>query len=106
MARHYYDVWCLITRGVADRAAVDNALFERVAEHRQIFFRLGWVDYATLRPGTLRLSPPADHRAAWQQDYEEMAGAMFYGDRPTFDEILSVVGHFEKKFNQLATTAR
>lgn len=100
MARHYYDAWCLITRGVADRAAADRALFARVAEHRQIFFRLGWVDYATLQPGSLRLTPPTDHRAAWQQDYNEMAEAMFYGDRPTFDEILRTAGDFERRFNQ------
>lgn len=100
MARHYYDVWCLITRGVAKRAAVDRALFDRVAEHREIFFRLNWVDYATLRPGSLRLTPPADHRGAWQRDYQEMAEPMFYGERPGFDEILRVVGEFERRFNQ------
>ena len=103
MARHYYDVWCLITRGVADRATADQALFARVAAHRQIFFRLNWVDYATLRPGTLRLVPPADHRAAWQQDYEEMAEAMFYGDRPTFDQILRTVSTFERQFNAITS---
>lgn len=43
MARHYYDVWCLITRG-----------------------------------------------------------EMFFGEVPTFDEILRVVGDFEKRFNQLS----
>ena len=104
MARHYYDVWCLIKRGVADRAAADRALFDRVAAHREIFFRLGWVDYATLRPGSLRLTPPPDHREAWQRDYEEMAESMFYGERPAFDEILRVVGNFEQHFN--AATAK
>jgi len=99
MARHYYDVWCLITRGVADRAAVDRALFDRVAEHRQIFFKLNWVDYATLRPGSLRMTPPAEHRDAWKRDYAEMAEPMFYGDRPSFDGIMQIVGDFEKKFN-------
>jgi hypothetical protein len=99
MARHYYDVWCLITRGVAERAAADRGLFDRVAAHREIFFRLGWVDYKTLRPGSLRLTPPTDHRIAWQQDYEEMAEAMFYGARPEFGEILRVVGEFERGFN-------
>lgn len=100
MARHYYDVWCLITRGVADRAAANRDLFNRVAEHREIFFKLGWVDYATLRPGSLRLTPPAHHRDAWQRDYDEMAEPMFYGTRPGFDEILRVVGEFERRFNQ------
>ena len=100
MARHYYDVWCLITRGIADRAAADRALFDRVLAHREIFFRLGWVDYATLRPGSLRLTPPPEHREAWQKDYAEMAETMFYGERPGFGEILRVVGEFEKRFNQ------
>lgn len=102
MARHYYDLWCLITRGVADRAAADKALFARVAEHREIFFRLGWVDYTTLRPGSLRLTPPASHRDNWQQDYREMAEPMFYGARPDFEEILRVVGEFERRFNESA----
>jgi len=102
MARHYYDVWCLITRGIADRAATNRALFNRVAEHRGIFFRLSWVDYKTLQPGSLRLAPPAGHRDAWQRDYEAMAEAMFYGERPGFEEILRVVGEFEQRFNKTA----
>jgi Nucleotidyl transferase AbiEii toxin, Type IV TA system len=99
MARHYYDVWCLITRGVALRALEDAALFERVAAHREIFFRLGWVDYATLRRGSLRLTPPDQQRDAWRLDYEAMAESMFYGERPAFGEIMEVVGEFERRFN-------
>ena len=103
MARHYYDVWCLVTRGVADRAAADQARFARVAEHREIFFRLGWVDYATMRPGSLHLTPPPEHLDAWRRDYEEMSESMFYGERPDFDEILRVVGEFERDFNSKGT---
>ncbi len=99
MARHYYDIWCLITRGVAERALADEAMFERVAAHREIFFRLGWVDYSTLRRGSLRLAPPDRHRDDWRRDYDAMAEPMFYGERPAFDEILRVVGDFEKRIN-------
>lgn len=102
MARHYYDVWCLITRGVAERAMADRELFERVAAHREIFFKLGWVDYSTLRPGTLRLTPPPEHREHWRKDYEEMTIAMFYRERPSFDDILRVVDEFETSFNRMA----
>jgi hypothetical protein len=102
MARHYYDVWCLITRGVARSAMEDTALFERAALHREIFFRLGWVDYATLRRGSLRLTPPDLHRDMWRLDYDEMAESMFYGERPAFDEILRVVADFERRFNSTA----
>ncbi len=82
MARHYYDVWCLITRGVAERAAQDRPLFDRVAAHREIFFRWSWVDYTTLHPGALRFVPPANHLDAWRKAYEEMRGEMFFGEVP------------------------
>jgi len=38
MARHRYDLWCLITKGVAKQAVDDRGLFERVASHREAFF--------------------------------------------------------------------
>ncbi len=57
MARHYYDLWCLLRAGVGARALANHALFERVAEHREIFFRYSWVDYSTHKPGTFRLLP-------------------------------------------------
>lgn len=99
MARHYYDLWCLLTHGVGERAAKDRQLFERVAAHREIFFHWSWVDYSTLRPGALHVLPPAHHLEAWRKDYQEMKGTMFFGDVPTFDEILKVVGKFERDFN-------
>jgi hypothetical protein len=100
MARHYYDLWSLIRKGVAARAVDDMALFERVVEHREVFFHWAWVDYTTLRKGALRLMPPAEHLASWRQDYQAMRGAMFLGEPPLFDEVLAVVRQFEKEFNQ------
>ncbi|MEJ0090564.1 MAG: nucleotidyl transferase AbiEii/AbiGii toxin family protein [Limisphaerales bacterium] len=103
LARHYYDLWCLINKGVAAQAMADTGLFQRVAAHREIFFRWSWVNYNTLRPGSLRLIPSDDQLAAWRQDYQTMRGEMFFGDVPKFDEILRVVGDFEKRFNQSAS---
>jgi predicted nucleotidyltransferase component of viral defense system len=100
MARHYYDLWCLITRKVADKAAADEELFERVAAHRQAFFRWSWVDYATMRRGSLRLRPAEGSIEAWRRDYDGMAGAMFFGEVPSFDEVLDVVREFERRFNE------
>jgi len=99
LSRHYYDLSCLIQRGVADQALADNGLFERIAAHRQVFFRYTWMDYATLRPGTLRLLPAADERAAWARDYDAMRETMFFSGAPSFDDILRVVGDFEQRFN-------
>ena len=102
MARHYYDLWCLLRAGVGDRALAQTALFQRVAEHRELFFNFSWVDYSTHKPGTFRLAPPANHLAYWKADYEAMLGPMFFGDTPTFDEMMTVVAEFEKTFNATA----
>ena len=74
-----------------------------MAEHRAVFFPISWVDYATLRPGWLRLSPPPRECDEWRRDYEQMRGPMFFGEMPSFDEILRVVGDFEQQFNGTAT---
>jgi hypothetical protein len=103
MSRHYYDVWALITKGIADEAIADKGLFERVAAHRVAFFGYGWMDYSTLRPGALRIVPLADQVSAWKTDYEAMRAGMFFEDPPQFDEILNVVGDFERRFNTAAS---
>jgi hypothetical protein len=101
LSRHYYDLWCLITKGIADNALLDPNLFTGIAEHRVIFFKQSWVKYDTLKQGSLRLLPQGDQIAAWRQDYKAMRTEMFFGQVPEFDEILEVVGNFEKKFNRL-----
>lgn len=100
LSRHYYDLWCLITKGVATEAVKDEGLFQRVATHRQVFFRHSWMDYAALSKGNLRLLPLPEQEAAWRQDYAAMRAEMFFGEPPSFDTVLHVVGRFERDFNQ------
>jgi hypothetical protein len=38
--------------------------------------------------------------AAWKQDYQTMREDMFFGTVPSFDEIIRVVGDFERRFNR------
>jgi predicted nucleotidyltransferase component of viral defense system len=102
LARHYYDLWCLITRGVAERAVADAGLFERVAAHRMVFFRRSREAQASFKPGSLKLVPDAGRRAHWKRDYDAMRESMFFGDAPEFDEILAVVAGLEERFNATA----
>ena len=99
LSRHYYDLWCMIRKGVADEAVADSELFKRTAAHRAVYFRYTWFDYGTLRPGALRLLPLEVQRASWKKDYVAMREAMFFGEAPEFEEILRVVGEFESAFN-------
>lgn len=101
MARHYYDLWCLLRAGIGEKALADIDLFRRVAQHREIFFRSSWVDYSTHRPGQFRLVPPESHRSDWRNDYKAMQGPMFFGESPEFDELLEAVGQFEETFNSI-----
>lgn len=102
MARHYYDLWCLLQAGVGERALLDRDLFARVASHREIFFSYSWVDYSTHKPGTFRLMPPGEHLADWRSDYQEMLGPMFFGETPTFEELMAAARNFEERFNASA----
>ena len=101
LARHYYDLWSLIQRGVAKRAIQDVGLFSSVAEHRSVFFNVSWVDYSTLQKGSLRIVPRDDQIDVWRRDYDAMRKEMFFGEVPKFDEILSIINKFEQEFNQL-----
>jgi len=100
LSRHYYDLWCLITKGVSTEAVRDEGLFERVAAHRKGFFRYGWMDYATLSKGRLRVLPLPEQEAEWRKDYEAMRGDMFFRDPPIFDDVLKVIGEFVSGFNK------
>lgn len=99
LARHYYDLWCLIQKGVAAQAMADNELFKNCAEHRQVFFKQSWVDYATLRKGSLRLVPLPDQLSEWQRDYEAMREEMFFNTPPNFADVIEVIHKFEEEFN-------
>lgn len=99
LARHYYDLWCLITRGTAERAVRNKGLFDRVASHRAVFFRRSRDAQASFAPGSLRIVPAADRLAQWRRDYDAMRESMFFGEVPDFAEILTVVSRFEEDFN-------
>ncbi len=99
LSRHYYDLGCLIAKGVGARAAADIPLFEAVAAHRSVFFRKSQEARESLRRGTLRLLPRDEHLDAWRSDYEAMREAMFFEPPPSFDELLSQIAGFEREFN-------
>lgn len=101
MARHYYDLFQLIQKGIAETAASDMDLFDRIREHRRIYFKYTWMDYDTLAQGQLRLVPLENQIPDWKIDYSGMQQEMFYGDVPDFSEVLATVKAFEVKFNSI-----
>jgi len=104
MARHYYDLYRLIKAGIGHEASGDLELFERIAAHRQVYFRYTWVDYDTLQPGRLKLVPPDDQLANWKSDYTAMKDEMFFGEVPEFDDLILTASKFQDEFNRKAVT--
>lgn len=102
MARHYYDLFRLIDAGVGHKAAGDLELFERIAAHRQIYFRYTWVDYDTLCPGRLKLVPSDEQLDSWKSDYSVMKDEMFFGKPPEFEDIIQTAREFQDEFNRKA----
>ena len=99
MARHYYDLYRMLQAGIGEQACQNLDLLHRIVTHRQVFFHYTWLDYSTMRPGQLRLVPVETVLPMWESDYESMQQEMFYGNVPSFKEILEVVGKFQDQLN-------
>jgi hypothetical protein len=99
-ARHYYDLWCLILRGTGDEVLADSDLFERVAHHRERFWAQSWVDYSTLRRGSLTLLPAEGELQGWRDDYMAMR-EMIFGEPPDFDDVLAEIERFQSRLNSV-----
>jgi len=96
MSRHYYDLYRLIVAGVGERCLLDSALLARVVEHQSFYFAYSWVKYDDFDVSDLRLLPEDEFVAFWREDYRKMRDEMFFGSPPSFEEVLDVVGSFEK----------
>ncbi|MEM9444382.1 MAG: nucleotidyl transferase AbiEii/AbiGii toxin family protein [Verrucomicrobiota bacterium] len=101
MARHYYDLYCMIKAGIGDKAIANESLVTRVREHRMFYYNVSWVDYETLRPGTMEMLPGQDALSFWEKDYESMKNNFFFGEVPSFTEIVNSVETFQDKWNAL-----
>lgn len=99
MSRHLYDVVRLAEAGIGERALADPGLFERVAEHRRVFFARNRASHATLARGQLKLVPRGERLERWREDYRRMQDAMFWREPPTFDQLVDVLRSVEARMN-------
>ena len=72
----------------AQEAIADDALWESIRHHREIYTSVSGMDYTPDVRKRLSLIPREDIISAWKQDYEQMMIAMIYGEKPTWDELM------------------
>ena len=97
-SRHYYDVYRLSRSTIRDKALAQLDLLQDVVDFKMKFYRSAWAKYEEARPGSLRLSPPAERVADLRKDYQSMQ-PMLFGTIPGFEDILVELAALEKTVN-------
>lgn len=98
LARHYYDMHCLIHSEIKGRAAADLDLLDRVVKHKIAYFASSWSRFETAKKGTLRLAPSSQLEEHLRADYAAMKD-MFFEVPPAWNDIMESIRDFESKFN-------
>lgn len=100
-SRHMYDLYRMSQSDIADKAIVDNELWESIRHHREVFTSIRGVDYTPDARNKICLIPPSDVITQWEEDYNLMVANMIYEDEvPAFQDLLNVLAVIENKFKQ------
>ncbi len=103
-SRHYYDL-AMLAQSKYRATAIENIeLLAHVVEHKKCFFRCGWANYDQAKPGGLRLSPQPARLADLRRDYALMS-SMFFGDLPSFDDVIRILADLEADINGVGTSS-
>lgn len=106
LSRHYYDLWCLEQNRVSVTAFESPGLFQRVVQHRRLYFRRYAVAQRNLELGTVRIVPSEERMRGWRADFEAMRDTMFFEEPPSFEAIMEVVHDLEQRINQLGQSGQ
>lgn len=97
-SRHYFDFYCLLKSVGKTKALANIDLLEKVAAHKNVYFKAAWANYLAAKKGSLRLVPEEKVMNALEADYKAMA-EMLAGDVASWDEIIKDLEKFEQDFN-------
>jgi hypothetical protein len=98
-SRHLYDLVQMMRTDIASRAIADDALWNTIHHHREIFTSMSGVDYTPDIRNRICLLPPDSILRDWRSDYQAMQSSMIYGPKPTFEELMSRLAELENKFH-------
>ena len=96
-SRHLYDLYQMMQQDFAQEAITNDALWESIRHHREVFTSVQGVDYSSDVRQRICLLPREDIVAIWQSDYETMRSSMIHGSAPTWDELLEQITILQNK---------
>jgi len=97
-SRHYYDLFCMKTKGYLESSLKQIDLLERVVAFKMRFYPRKWARYEEALLGSIKLTPPGYRFDGLQKDYESMT-EMFFGKHPSFSELMSIIENLESEIN-------
>lgn len=100
-ARHYYDVYKLVTSGYSEVALENPDLLSEVVTFKQKFYPSGWANYGSATLDKLLLQPSKHHLDTLKTDYGQMQ-EMLFGDKPSFKEIIETLIKLESDVHSLS----
>lgn len=102
-SRHLYDLAQMMNTGIAARAIANDELWNTIHHHRELFTSMSGVDYTPDIRKCIKLLPPDDVIDDWRNDYKDMQSSMIYGEKPTFEALITKMKGLENMFHNLST---
>ncbi len=101
-SRHLYDLEKLMDTNYAKEAIADDALWENIRHHRELFTPIMGVDYKDDIRKHLCLVPSEKYINEWERDYQYMCESMIYGEKLSFNALIERLHLLEERFRQLS----
>ena len=98
-SRHLYDLNRMMSKDFAIAAIKDDELWESIRHHREIFTSVSGIDYNTDIRKHIVLIPRSEIIKAWEEDYNSMCSSMIFGEKPTFEKLITNMEELEKAFH-------
>ena len=102
-SRHLYDLYKMMDKPFAEEALRDDALWESIRHHRQVFTSVSGIDYTPDMRERMVLVPRTDIVESWKRDYENMCDAMIYGVTPTWERLIEAMEQLQIKVRKVGT---
>ena len=96
-SRHLYDLERMMDADFALMAVGDDELWHNIHHHRELFTRVGGVDYSSHIRARISIIPPANVIDDWRKDYVSMQNSMIYGDSLPFDALIVRLKELERR---------
>lgn len=97
-SRHYFDLYCMASTEVKEKALFDLSLLAHVVAFKEKFYRSPWADYEHAKAGSMKLMPPDRALAALEADYKRMQ-TMIFGAKPDFQTLMRGIQSLESYIN-------